>query len=136
MEKSQKNRSDKSRSPWRTFGSVYKREVHLLDGAVTVTVKPYKMFRSIAAVFIVALPLLQAASAIDISQDKNIHVELTSNDAVQQTKSVSDPKASPTLVMFKRIVFSRAFGIFRTNLFVLNACIVFEIIIFRVYKFK
>ncbi|XP_060820576.1 uncharacterized protein LOC132909658 [Bombus pascuorum] len=47
------------------------------------------MFRSIAAVFIVALPLLQAASAIDISQDKNIRVELTSNDAVQQTKSVS-----------------------------------------------
>lgn len=74
------------------------------------------MFRSIAAVFIVALPLFQAASAIDISQDKNIHVELTSNDAVQQTKSVSDPKTSPMLVMFKRIVFSQTFGTFSYQL--------------------
>ena len=49
-----------------------------------------KMFRSIAGVLIVALSLHQAAFAIDVSQDKNVRVEFTSNDAVQQTKSVSD----------------------------------------------
>ncbi|KAF3429727.1 hypothetical protein E2986_03719 [Frieseomelitta varia] len=48
------------------------------------------MFRSIAGVLIVALSLHQAAFAIDVSQDKNVRVEFTSNDAVQQTKSVSD----------------------------------------------
>ncbi|KAK9298767.1 hypothetical protein QLX08_008019 [Tetragonisca angustula] len=46
------------------------------------------MFRSIAGVLIVALSLHQAAFAIDVSQDKNVRVEFTSNDAVQQTKSV------------------------------------------------
>lgn len=88
MEKSQKNRSDKSRSPWRTFGSVYKRDVHLLDGTVTVTAESFEMFRSIVSILFVALALLQVSSAVDISKYKNIRLEFTSNDGETQTKLV------------------------------------------------
>ena len=68
------------------------------------------MFRSITGVSIVALSLLQAVFAIDVSQDKNVRVEFTSNDAVQQTKSVSglEMVVQPAkLVKFKRILFQR-----------------------------
>ncbi|XP_012343262.1 uncharacterized protein LOC100867323 isoform X2 [Apis florea] len=44
------------------------------------------MFRTIAVVLVVALPLIQASS-IDISQRSKYHLEFTSKDAVQQTKS-------------------------------------------------
>ncbi|KAG6799077.1 hypothetical protein HZU73_05880 [Apis mellifera caucasica] len=44
------------------------------------------MFRTIAVVLVVALPLIQASS-IDISQRSKYHLEFTSKDAVQQSKS-------------------------------------------------
>ncbi|XP_006614663.1 uncharacterized protein LOC102677380 isoform X2 [Apis dorsata] len=43
------------------------------------------MFRTIAVVLVVALPLIQASS-IDISQRSKYHLEFTSKDAVQQSK--------------------------------------------------
>ncbi|KOC59542.1 hypothetical protein WH47_09064 [Habropoda laboriosa] len=44
------------------------------------------MFRSIAVVLFTALPLLQAACAIDISQYKNVQLEFNDNDGVPRTK--------------------------------------------------
>ncbi|CAL7933837.1 unnamed protein product [Xylocopa violacea] len=49
-------------------------------------VKPYKMSRSIAAVAIAALALLQAVSAIDVSQNKNVRLEFGTGDVVQKTR--------------------------------------------------
>ncbi|XP_016908773.1 uncharacterized protein LOC107995649 [Apis cerana] len=46
------------------------------------------MFRTIAVVLAVALPLIQASS-IDISQRSKYHLEFTSKDAVQQSKSLN-----------------------------------------------
>ncbi|XP_043802035.1 uncharacterized protein LOC122719874 [Apis laboriosa] len=45
------------------------------------------MFRTIAVVLVVALPLIQAS--IDISQRSKYHLEFTSKDAVQQSKSLN-----------------------------------------------
>ena len=94
MEKSQKNRSDKSRSPWRTFGSVYKRDVHLLDGTVTVTAESFEMFPSIVSILFAALALLQVSSAVDISKYKNIRLEFTSSDGETQTKLLGDDRGA------------------------------------------
>ncbi|OAD54128.1 hypothetical protein WN48_08361 [Eufriesea mexicana] len=45
------------------------------------------MFRSIVSVLIVAVALVHAA-VIDVSQEKNVHLEFTSNEEEQQTKSL------------------------------------------------
>ncbi|XP_076628658.1 uncharacterized protein LOC143345429 [Colletes latitarsis] len=51
------------------------------------------MFRSIVAVLFVALALLQATSAVDISKYKNIRLELNDNDAVPNTRLFGDERA-------------------------------------------
>ncbi|XP_076766124.1 uncharacterized protein LOC143432982 [Xylocopa sonorina] len=64
-------------------------------------VKPYKMSRSIASVAVAALALLQAVSAIDVSQNKNVRLEFGSGDVVQKPKLLdpnSDERAPPLFI--------------------------------------